>query len=258
MGHRGRTGRGRATDLLRPPTSAAPDGGVDRPGYGFFHVALDETATHAVAAPDRDATVNDMLVAAAHLTIDAWNDTHGRSSGRISVLVPVNLRPTKWREDIVTNMVLDARVATGPLQRTTPASTLAAVVAQIEKIKAGGGAALIEVLGGMSRLPLWAKQPLSPLLSLTGNRLVDSAIVSNLGELEHLPRFGDDAGATRDVWFSAPCRMPCAISIGAASVAGRLHLAFRYRHPVFSAGSVGRFAELFVTQLARTAAAATR
>ena len=44
-----------------------------------------------------------------HLALAGWNAEHGRSADRVGVLVPVNLRPKEWREDVVTNVVLDAR-----------------------------------------------------------------------------------------------------------------------------------------------------
>lgn len=243
----------KASDIVRPPTPPSTDGGRDLPGYGFCHLTADEALTAALTAPGHDATVNDLLVAALHLTIAEWNGEHGARSRRIGVLIPVNLRPKEWRHDVVTNLVLDARSATSPSDRASPSATLRAVVAEAERAKAGGGAALVEVLSGLTRLPVWAKELLAPLPWLTGNRLVDSAIVSNLGALPDVPSFGDEAGATSEVWFSAPCRMPCAISVGAVTVSGQLHLAFRYRHPAFDRAGGRRFAAMFVSQLGRVA-----
>lgn len=239
----------KVSDVVRPPAPTSTDGGHDRAGYGFCHVAVGDALTRALSAPEQDATVNDLLVAALHLTIAAWNDEHGGSTGRIGVLMAVNLRPSEWRHDVVTNLVLVARSATGASQRTGPGSTLAAVVAEATRVKAGAGAALVEVLRGLSRVPVWVKDLLPAVLRLTRNRLVDSAIVSNVGALRDPPAFGDEAGATTQVWFSPPCRMPCAISVGAASVADRLHLAFRYRHPALDRAGAQRFAALFVSQL---------
>jgi NRPS condensation-like uncharacterized protein len=248
----------KVTDVLRRPTPPAPDGGRDLPGYGFCHLALGEAETKTLSEPaqdNEDATVNDRLVAALHLTIDAWNSEHGEGSGRIGTLVPVNLRPKEWRQDVVTNLVLDARVATTTTDRSSPEVTLRAVVAESARIKEGGGAALVEVLGGSAWLPLWAKQSLSPFLWVTGNRLVDSAILSNLGQLDEPPSFGEEVGATREVWFSAPCRRPCAMSVGVTSVGGRMHLAFRYRHPVFGRTGARRFVGIYLSKLEAVAGA---
>ena len=242
----------KAIDLLRRPTPLVPDGGRNLPGYGFHHVALSEEATAALGGGK--GTVNDLLVAALHLAIDAWNAERQVRSGRIGVLVPMNFRPKEWREDVVTNFVLNARVATRAAERCDPAVALEAVTKESERLKEGGGAALVEVLGGAGSLPLWAKEPLSPLLWLTGNRLVDSAILSNLGQVSEPPSFEGREGETTELWFSAPCRMPCAVSIGAATVSQRLHLAFRYRHAALGGAAARRFADCYLRQLERVAA----
>jgi NRPS condensation-like uncharacterized protein len=245
--------KSKVADLAASPARPAPDGGKDRPGYGFHHVALSPEQT---AELDRlEVTLNDLLLTALHLALAGWNDDHGHPAQRIGVLVPVNLRPKEWREDMVTNVVLDARVLTTAKDRAGVDQTLDAVHAQTEAIKEGGGAALMEVLGGWSTLPLWAKQPAEPIIGLTGNRLVCTAVLSNLGELKAPPDFGGDLGAAQEAWFSAPTRMPGGLCVGAATVDGRLCLAFRYRRPLFDRAAAERFARCFLTELDRVAAA---
>jgi NRPS condensation-like uncharacterized protein len=237
------------TDLVKPPARLVAEGASPAPGYGFHQAVLSEDQT---ARLDKESgpTVNDLLLAALHLAVQAWNEAHGRETDRVGVLVPVNLRPKEWREDVVTNLVLDARVLTTAPQRASPRAVLEAVSAQSQLIKEGAGPALIEVLRPWGVLPLWAKQPLSPFLSLAG-RLVDTAVLSNLAVLKEPPDFGADAGTTVEAFFSAPTRMPCGVSIGAVTVGGRLHLSFRYRHPQFDQEAAGRFAERFVAELER-------
>jgi NRPS condensation-like uncharacterized protein len=238
-------------DLALPPARLAPEGASDRPGYGLHHVALSSERTRALAGHDGPGTLNDVLVAALTLAIAGWNEDHGVASGRISVLVPVNLRPREWQQDVATNFVLESRVSTAASDRGSPEATLAAVVAETDRIKKGGGAALIEALEASAPLPAWAKRQLSPLLSLTGNRLVDTAVLSNLGELDDPPSFGADAGETSQAWFSAPARMPCGLSLGVVTVAGRLHLAFRYRWALWDADAAATFARRYVSEVGR-------
>src|SRR5205085_10760668 len=118
------------------------------------------------------------------------------------------------------------------------------------RIKKGGtGAALIELIGGLPSLPLWAKQSVAPLLSFSGDRLVDTALLSNVGELDEPPESGPDAGQTTELWFSAPARMPLGLSMGTVTVGDRMHIAYRYRHPQFDAEAVRRFAERYEESL---------
>ncbi|MDQ4134452.1 MAG: hypothetical protein M3179_14910 [Actinomycetota bacterium] len=244
------------TDLVRPPARLAVEGGEPAPGYGFHHVQLSPTETEALKSSAEDpVTVNDLLLAALTLAIETWNTDHRKTSGRIGILVPVNLRPKEWQADIVTNFVLDTRVSTGPGDRRDDEALLEAISGRTSRIKRwGAGAALMEVLGLSPYLPLWAKSPVSPLLWITGHRLVDTAVLSNLGAVSELPQFGPEAGEVQAVWFSAPTRMPCGLSLGAASVGGRLCLSFRYRRPQFGPDAARLFADLFLFELSRLTA----
>lgn len=235
----------KARDLATPPARLAPQGGSDRPGYGIHQLSA------PVPRKPENATVNDLLLAALNLAIAGWNVEQGTSCRRIGVLMPVNLRPSEWKTEVVTNFVSESRVSTTPADRRTPQSTLDAIAAQTRRIKEGQGAALMELLSKTARLPLWIKQPLSPFIWMTGNRLVDTAVLSNLGRLEDddLPQFGPDAGDVVGLWFSAPARMPCGLSLGAVTAAGSLHLAFRYRYPLWGPSAAAAFAERFVIEL---------
>ena len=235
----------KARDLATPTARIAPQGGSDRPGYGIHQISV------PVPHTPKDATVNDMLLAALHLAIAGWNTQQGTKCRRIGVLVPVNLRPPEWKSEVVTNFVSESRVSTTSADRRTPASLLQAITTQTQRIKDGEGAALMELLAKTARLPLWLKQPLSPFIWMTGNRLVDTAVLSNLGAIDddELPHFGPEAGDVVGLWFSAPARMPCGLSLGAVTAAGHLRLAFRYRYPLWGPAAAADFADRFIIEL---------
>ena len=98
-------------------------------------------------------------------------------------------------------------------------------------------------------MPVWAKHAVAPLVWFSGDRLVDTALLSNLGKIDEPPAFGPDAGDTTEMWFTAPCRMPLGLSIGTVTTAGRMHIAYRYRHPQFDAGAAARFADRYAAAL---------
>lgn len=237
-------------DVVAPPARIAADQASDAPGYGLHHVRLDADETRRLVELDHPGSLNDVLLAGLHLAIADWNGRHDTPCRRIAVLVPSNLRPASRRQETVGNFSLPARISTGGRHRRSPATALATVTRQTRRKKQTGlGTGLLEVLGRSHLLPLWAKEAMVALLPLGGNRLVDTAILSNLGRLEDPPSFGDDAGSTVEVWFSAPSRMPLGLSLGAVTVSGRLHLAFRYRHPMFGPDAVRRFADTYLAQL---------
>lgn len=242
----------RLRDLVVPPARIAPAGA--RPasgdaGYGFHHARLGAQETRSLINHEHPGSVNDLLVAALHLTVEDWNVRRGAACGRVAVLVPANLRPPRWREEVVGNFSLPARVTTRPEDRATPAAALAAVTAQTSRKKRTGmGTALLQLLDQSRRLPLWAKRAGIAALDLSGNRFVDTALLSNLGSVEP-PSFGDEAGETTEMWFSAPGRMPLGVSVGALTVSGRLHLAFRYDRRLLDAAAAHQFAEGYLARL---------
>ncbi|MDQ6616036.1 MAG: hypothetical protein M3083_15185, partial [Actinomycetota bacterium] len=237
-------------DLILPPARLAGDGASGETGYGFHLVQLTAADTQALLDLPYQGTVNDVLLAALHQAIAQWNAEHRVRCGRIGVLVPANLRPLAWRNDVVGNFSLPARVTTNRRSRRGNLTALKTVTSQTaRKKKTGMGTALIELLGRSRLLPLWAKQVMVMLLPVTGNRLVDTAMLSNLGSLEDVPSFGPEVGAITEVWFSPPARMPLGLAIGVATASGRLHLSFRYRNRLFGPDAAARFADHYLDQL---------
>ncbi len=243
-------------DLVMPPARLAGDGASGETGYGFHLSTLPAADTKALLDLHHPGTVNDVLLAALHRAIAGWNSERHARCGRIGVLVPANLRPPEWRNEMVGNFSLPARVTTTRRSRRGLQSTLQAVTAQTaRKKKTGMGTALIELLGRSNLLPLWAKQAMVMTLPLTGNRLVDTAMLSNLGSLDDVPTFGAEAAAVTEVWFSPPARMPLGLSIGVVTMSGRLHLSFRYRRRLLGPDAARRFADRYLDELRRFTAA---
>ena len=194
--------------------------------------------------------MRDALLGTLHLSIALWNIEHGVRCGRVSVLTPVNLRPDGWREEVVGNFSLLARVATTPEQRSV-AKVVPAVAGQTRQLgEEKSLAMLVELVGRTASLPNWAKRALPALLAITGNRLVDTAALSYIDAVEEPLSFGPNGGEAVELWFSPPARMPLGLSIGAVLAARRLHLAFRYRHALFGEEAACRFADHFVSLLA--------
>ncbi|HVM34607.1 MAG TPA: hypothetical protein VM784_04625 [Actinomycetota bacterium] len=259
--HRGSSPRARRvrlvmeklSDFVGAPAQIAEQGTSERPGYGFHHVQLASEETDALISqrPPR-ATVNDVLVAALHVSIARWNEERDVAHRRIGVLVPTNLLPANSRAEFVGNFSVPVRVVTRPRHHSSSRDVLEAVAAQTQKMKREDTAAVMaDLLSTPGRLPGWAKRALPALLWLTGNRLVDTAILSNLGKVDEMPSFGPDAGETIELWFSPPGRMPLGLAVGAVTAAGKLHLVFRYRHALLDAAAAADFANLYLTSLTK-------
>ncbi len=245
----------RLRNQLARPARLATDEPGDEAGYGFHLVKLSVEDTRLVASTEHPGTSRNILMAALHLAIGDWNLAHGQPGRRVGVLVPVNLRPDDWRHERVGNFSVTARVSTSRRHRADAASALKAITTQTTRNRRSRtGVALLGALDRTGLLPLWAKQSQVVLQPLTGNRLVDTAMLANVGWMDSAPSFGPEAGETLDVWFSIPARVPECLCIGAVTLAGRLHLVIRYPHRLFSPAAARRFTDCFLAQIATVAA----
>ncbi|MGH4014005.1 MAG: hypothetical protein ACRDSL_08780 [Pseudonocardiaceae bacterium] len=237
------------------PRSAhlVPGGGEDRPGYRFHHVALDTAQTAALAAQAHTGiTVNDLLLAGMHLALDGWNCEHSASPGRLSTLMPVNLRPpSRWYE-VFGNFTFMTPVVTRPKDRGDPLATVRTIRRRTRRIKdERTPAAAVRFLKVLQHLPLPVKRGIAHLAA--SERVIPTAILSNLGRLDESLDFGPELRA-RAVWFSPPARMPMGLAVGAVTAGGRLHLVFRYRHPLLSPAEAASFADRYLVALGHVAA----
>jgi NRPS condensation-like uncharacterized protein len=238
----------RATRLIEhlvrsalPPARVAPDGGDERPGYGFELLELGPDESRAVVERRRDgATVNDVLLAALAVAVRRWNERHDESTGRIALMMPVNLRPPEWRFEVMANFASYVTVPLGEDDHRELEAAVAATAERTRRIKDDGLAALIvDLLQLPSLWPAVVKRRLQDLIPLTGNRVVDTAVLSNLGRLE------PPARDVRAVWFSPPGRMPLGASFGVASLHDRLFVTLRYRHALFGPEAAAAFAAVY-------------
>jgi NRPS condensation-like uncharacterized protein len=217
----------------------AVDAGDDRPGYGVELLALTSEETAAVVARRTEGTtVNDVLLAALAVTIRRWNAGHGEGARRVTLSMPVNLRPPEWQSEVVSNFA--SYVTVSATTADDLPSALEHVGEQTRAIKSEGlGGLVVDMLAGYSRLTIAAKRRLPDVLALTGPMVIDTASLSNLGRL---PSLGDDVDG---VWVSPPGRMPLGTAIGVVTHDDRLHLALRYRHAQFDAAAARAFADSY-------------
>jgi NRPS condensation-like uncharacterized protein len=228
-----------------PAARLAGDGGHDRPGYGFVLQALSKAETGAVRARRAPGTtVNDVLLASLAVAIRRWNEEHERRAGRITLTMPVNLRPDAWRTDVVGNFASYMTLSIGTTDDGELSRAVEVIGAQTREIKRDGLAGMIiDLLAGPSLLPIAVKRRLSDLIPLTNDVMVDTASLSNLGVIDPLP--------VEAVWFSPPGRMPLGAMLGAITLDGRLHLTLRYRHAQFDEAGAQAFARLYRDVLLR-------
>jgi NRPS condensation-like uncharacterized protein len=233
--------RGRAAlDYLargvNAPTRVTPQGASGKPGYGFELLTFEPAEVQQLSALRTDtSTVNDVLLGGLAFAVSRWNHQHGASSGAIYLMMPINLRPPEWRLDVVGNFASYVSVRVGSSDHARLEDAIQAAADSTRRIKDGAIAGLIvDLFGAPTILPTAVKRRMQDLIPLTGNLVVDTAVLSNLGRIESVPHLAD-AGAVRELWFSPPGRMPLGASLGVVTLRDRMFITLRYRHALFDA-----------------------
>lgn len=232
---------------VKPPARIATEGGRDDDGLSFLPLRFSAERTRRLQGLRRHgATINDVLICALHLAIDRWNHQHETHSGRISMIMPLNTRPAERRFELASNLSIWVNVISRSSDRRDFATLLERITEQTARLKDTGTAGLlIDLLQEVRDLPAWAKEALPTLLPITGNRLVDTTVLNNLGQVPR-PLPESSPLQVTELWFSSPCRAPMGMTLGAVSLAEHLYLSFRYRHSQFSRDSAWGFAETFL------------
>ena len=227
---------------VNTPTRVAPQGASGMPGYGFAQLTFEPAEVQHLSGLRTDgATVNDVLLGGLALAVNRWNHEHGISSGAIYLMMPINLRPAEWRLEVVGNFASYVSVRVGASDHTTLVDAIRAAADSTRRIKDGAIAGLIiDLFGAPTILPTAIKRRMQDLIPLTGNVVVDTAVLSNLGRIESVPHLGE-AGSVRELWFSPPGRMPLGASLGVATLGGRMFITLRYRHALFDAAAAAHF-----------------
>jgi NRPS condensation-like uncharacterized protein len=236
---------------LEPAARVARVGGVEKAGYGIHHVTVPAASLARVARRHAlSATTNDLALGMLSRTIERWNTDHGEAAGRISVLVPVNLRPREWARDVMGNLSLAAYVSTDARDRVDGRRLLACIVEQTAQIKRDPSAATLVDLCALSALTpaAWKSVP-GWLTPMALRRTAPTTALTNLGRWSEPFSFGSDAPA-ECIWASPPCRMPMGLVLGAIEHRGTVHFSFRFRHAQMSSRAARAFADAFIASVA--------
>ena len=146
-------------------------------GYGFISIEFTTEETKKVMERrKKPSTINDYLLAGLIFTIKKWNLQENGPSGRISIMMPVNLRPKEWWYEVVTNFSSYVPISLMPSDQINLDAALYAVTSLTMRLKEEGGAnALIDFLEGLDNLIIPAAirqhlRTLTPLLERTSIR----------------------------------------------------------------------------------------
>jgi NRPS condensation-like uncharacterized protein len=225
-----------------------------RPGHGVSLLGWPDVPAAPQPGNGPGATVNDLLIAALIQAVAGWNTARRRPAGRVRITMPVDTRPS-GQGDEIGNL---ARLCTVTVDPLAAADLTATVAGQTREAKNQLGPAVGPVPAAVAstRLPAPVKRWLLRLATRTVGRVgCDTSLLSNLGNVADPPRFGT-LSPTR-LWFSTSAHMPRGLSLGAATVDGRLQLCLRYRNALLDEAAACDFAAEYATALSALAGART-
>jgi len=166
--------------LDAPPTPAPPKEGKS---VNILHRVLkpEELNKLREKAKLAQVTLNDYFIAASILAIDEWNSKQGEKSDRISIEVPVNLRPIGSFYEWVGNWCSSVSISTRPKDRVDFNTLLVKINSQTKFIFENGLAyTLIYMAAWTKFLPFSVIKFLSKIQAGTG---ADTTVVSFLGNI---------------------------------------------------------------------------
>jgi NRPS condensation-like uncharacterized protein len=218
----------------------------------FIRTWIDSIELGEIDARSRvlGATVNDVLLAACFKTIEKWNDMHGRSSGKISIMVPVDVG-RRMSQHIVSNQISYVSPATMPGERADHVDLLKKVSKRTGCVIRNGNAfSIIYFTYLLSRLGFAVTKAVGTLLIVT-RIYVDTTLLTNVGRV----RLGDgkepmlgDARIT-DIVGVTPVVTPWGMSLVTAVFNGRLQVCLTYRPTRFSDETARRFLDLYAEEI---------
>ena len=235
-------------ESVQLPTRIAPLFGDEKFGIAFVSHTFNAQETEALGVLRYGrSTLNDVLAALVHLTVERWNRSRNEAAGRITLMHVMNFRPITWRQEGVGNFSLWVNVATRAADRASYESTLAAVTEQTLKFKSDESAGLlVDLMNMVQILPSGMRKSLTNLMPLTRNFVVDTTVLNNLGRVPDLPDPAGKTGRITAIRFSSPTHMPMGVAVGAVTLRGELTLTFRYCRAQFDKHAAEAFKDTFL------------
>lgn len=239
--------------LFSPPSRIFHDRSSGKSGeVSFIRTWMDSIELSEIDAKSRvlGATVNDVLLAACFKTIEKWNQMHGKSSGKISIMVPVDVG-RRMSQHIVSNQISYVSPATMPEERVDHVGLLKKVSKRTGCVIRNGNAfSMIYFTYLIGRMGFATMKVVGELFIAT-RVYIDTTLLTNVGRIRlgdgNEPRLGD--AQITDIFGVTPVVTAWGMSMVTAVFNGRLHLGLTYRPTRFSDQTAHSFLNLYVEEI---------
>ncbi len=244
------------TDAWPPPTRVYHDGNGRSKDLGHCSRSIAPDILEALVSRATAARVelNDILLAALHMTVEKWNTTHGRASNKIRIMAPVNLSPKGFR-NIVSNQASWLSLSTRPGDRRDPLHLLRKVRSDaVDATHNRMSFSLVYFFSFCSLFPLFVMRGMCRFLMIS-RTYVDSVLLTNLGPT--WLKLGSDepaitgVGEARIVNLSGSTSVvsPMGVSLCLGSYGNNFTVSAAYRPAMFSREKIEEFLDLYVREV---------
>lgn len=198
-------------------------------------------------------SVNDRLLACCFSAVDRWNQMHGRTSRKISLMVPVDVG-RRSSANVISNQVTYISPSTTRRERADPYALIArTAAARAGLLRDGNHLSIIYFTYFISFVPLPLLRALARIFVLT-RIYVDSILLTNLGLIWPWPY--RDEGQTKlgnavltAITGAVPVIAPFRMGLLATTYNGTLDISLTYRTCLVSVEKAQAFLDLYVEQL---------
>ncbi|WP_136717710.1 condensation domain-containing protein [Halorientalis salina] len=242
------------------PARIAEDRDDDEPDWGwrFTRRVLDDDVTEKVVNNRPEGvSVNDVFLTGQHLAIERWNEEHGKKARKISTMMPINIRPEDHFYSVAGMYTMFESIHTRKKHRENPMDAAREIAEQTSKVKERDRASAPYKLMRMfpDAIPLSLKQQLPELLRGPGERLWDTAMLTNMGKIPMMPSLSGEGGQERP-WFTPPVWKGTPVGIGVATYGDQVTFTMRHRREVLGEDAAETFSDYFLDGIARAIDAA--
>ena len=191
----------------------------------------------------KPATINDLLLAALAVTIRRFNDQRGVVPGRISLEMPVNLRPAEWRNELVSNIVSTVPVGVPECAQSDLVAAQAAVAKRTAELKEQRlPQAHINMMGLFSIWPAGVRQAAVRSSRATWSTTPTRGRCPTWETCPSPSTSGPGRVQPPSCGWSPPAGMPPGTGVGAITMNGEMFVTLRYCRAQFDAEGAAQFA----------------
>jgi NRPS condensation-like uncharacterized protein len=237
---------------LNPPSRVFHDRSERRSSTAHLLGSVDLAELNGLLSSAKAAgfNINDVLLAACFRVIEKWNSLHRKATGRVSIMVPVNVGPESLR-DVISNQLSYVSVSAKSQERSDPLALIRKTREDLRSMMASGiPFSVVYFLRLATYAPLPLLKALTRLLLVVPVQ-VDTIMLTNMGMIWPEAAREEQMGGSRitDIAALNPVVNPLGQTITVHTNHGSLHVCLGYKTGLFSKDKAQQFLDMYLDEV---------